>query len=227
LDFSTGQIRRLPFTQMGFSPDLSRYQPRSISASDVDSKYVFWKVKEEKEYVPTLEQARDDVVDHWKMKKAIGLARAAAEEYAEQVRDKRQSLREVFGDDENLTVTDTGEFTWMTFGSTPTGSAGPRLSFVEGTEFVGDKFMDDVSALAAGEVTVTNNYPETYIYVVNINTVSNSQEQLQEMFLNDGIHLPVLFMARQGNMRIASSWYENLEKRWGLEWDRPPDSVRQ
>ena len=134
---------------MGFSPDLSRYQPRSISASDVDSKYVFWKVDEKEEYVPTLEQATEDVEHHWMMKKAIDLARARAQEYAQQIRDQQQSLQEVFGDDENYTITDTGEFTWMTFGSPLMGSAAPRLSNVEGTEFIGDKFMEDVSALAA------------------------------------------------------------------------------
>ena len=222
LDFSTGQIRRLPFTQMGFSRDLPLYQPRSISASDVDSKYVFWKVEEEKEFVPTLEQARADIIRHWKMKKAIPLARAKAEEYTSQARAKEQSLRALFGEEAELQVTDTGEFTWMTFGSTPTGAGAPRLGFVEGTEFAGEEFMRDVSALEPGELGVSINYPETTVYVVYMKTVSGKQEDLQERFLRQGMNMPILFMARQDQMRTATGWYENLEESVALRWHRPP-----
>ena len=230
LDFSTGQIRRLPFTQMGFSPDLSLYQPRSISAEDVDSKYVFWKVDEKEEYVPELDEARPEVVRYWKMKKAIPLAKAKAEEIAEQARDKGSSLRALFDDessadeaaDEAPTVTDTGEFTWMTFGASPTGAGAPRLSSVEGTEFVGEEFMKDVSSLGAGEFGVTINYPEKMVYVVYMKAVSGSQDELQELFLNQGLNMPVLFMARQDHMRIATEWYQNLEESVDLQWERPP-----
>ncbi len=170
--------------------------------------------------MPELDEARDDIVHHWKMKKAISLAREKAEAYTKQV-GAEQSLRDVVTAEE-YTVTETAEFTWMTSGSTPTGPGPPRISFVEGVEFPGEEFMRDVSALKAGQTGVTINYPETIVYVVHMTNVSGDQEFLRELFLIEGLKLPVLFMARQDNMRAASGWYQNLEDSLGLEWDRPP-----
>lgn len=224
LDFSTGQIRRLPFTMLGFSQSLARYKPQKISASDVDSQFVFWKVDDKEAYTPSLEEARPAIVRHWKMKKALELAKAEGEKLAQAVRNQNQSLKTAFGEDESKTVTETGQFTWMTFGATPTGQGPPRLSFVEGVDYPGQEFMEDVSRLESGEVTVTQNYPETIAYVVYVKAVTANQEDLQTLFLNEGVKQPVLFMARQDNMRTATDWYLAKEKNWGTKWERPAAS---
>ena len=221
LDFSTGQIRRMPFTQMGFSPSLALFRPRQISASDVDSKFVFWKVEQKEAFTPTLDEARPKIVQHWKMKKAIALAKAEGEKIAQKVRDGKQSLRTAFEEDASK-ITDTGQFTWMTFGATPMGQGAPRISSVEGVEFPGDDFMRAASSLDTGEVAITQNYPESTVYVVYMKGVTGNQEDLQTLFLNEGVKQPVLYMARQDNMRTASDWYMGMEKDWGIEWARPP-----
>ena len=221
LDFSTGQIRRMPFTQMGFSPSLALFRPKQISASDVDSKFGFWKVEQKAAFTPTLEEARTKIVRHWKMKKAIALAKAEGEKMAQKVRDGKQSLRTAFEDDASK-ITDTGQFTWMTFGATPMGQGAHRISSVEGVEYPGDDFMRAASSLETGDVAITQNYPESTVYVVYMKGVTGNQEDLQTLCLNEGVKQPVLYMARQDNMRTASDWYMGMEKDWGIEWARPP-----
>lgn len=222
LDFSTGQIRRIPFTSLGFSPATTLYDPQKISASDVDSQFVFWKTEIKEEFVPTLEEARPKVVRHLKLKKAIELAKQAGEGIIKQVSGEEQSLQTAFADSEDYDVKDTGQFTWMTFGATPTGQGPPRISFVEGVEFPGEEFMQAVSDLEAGDFVVTQNYPESKAYVVYMRGVTGNDENLRTLYLNEGLKQPVLYMARQDNMRAAADWYMAREKDWDLNWKRTP-----
>ena len=222
LDFSTGQIQRIPFTSMGFAPNLAMYDPQGISSADIDSQFIFWKTDMKEDFVPTLEEARPNIERHWKMKKAIDLARAEAQKVADSLNSGEQSLRTKFGEDSDKKITDTGQFTWMTFGATPTGQGPPRLSFVEGVDFPGEDFMRDISKLDAGGVTVTNNYPETEVYVVYMKGITGNDDDLRTLFLNEGVKQPVLFMARQDAMRAAADWYMAKEKEWGLDWERTP-----
>jgi hypothetical protein len=115
----------------------------------------------------------------------------------------------------------------MTFGSTPTGQGAPRLSIVEGVDYPGQDFMRDVSKLESGELTVTQNYPESTVYVVYVTAVTANQEDLQTLFLNEGVKQPVLFMARQDDMRTASDWYLRKEKSWGLKWSERQSPVQR
>ncbi len=62
LNFAGGRINRIPFAAIAFSDQVRLFQPQEISASDVDSKFLYWKTKEESEFTPSLEQARDDVM---------------------------------------------------------------------------------------------------------------------------------------------------------------------
>ena len=222
LDFSTGQIQRIPFTSMGFAPNLAMFDPQRIPASDGSSQFIFWKTEMNEEFVPTLEQARPKVVRHWKMKKALELAKAEATRIADSLRGTDQSLKTQFGEDSDRSITDTGRFTWMTFGATPAGQAPPRLSPVEGVDFPGEEFMRAVSALDAGGVTIANNYPESMVYVVYMKGITGNDEDLRTLFLNEGVKQPVLFMARQDAMRTAADWYMAREKEWGLDWERTP-----
>ena len=222
LSLAGGQINRVPFSQMGFSQNTSLFQPLQISASDIDSKFMFWKVDEKESFTPSLEDARDAITTYWKSKKALEIAKEKATEYARDVSQSGQSLRDKFGEDTSKDITDTGEFTWMTLGAVPSGQGTPQLSFVQGVEYPGDEFMKDVSKLSAGEAGVATNYPENTVYVVYMKGITASEEDLKTLFLDEGLKNPVLLMARQDDMRTAANWYKNLEESWGLEWQRPP-----
>jgi hypothetical protein len=56
------------FAQQAFSDTLNVFEARSIRGQAVDSEYVYWKTAEEKEFVPELDQVRDEVVRTIKMR---------------------------------------------------------------------------------------------------------------------------------------------------------------
>lgn len=218
--------RVVPFQLMGFSPNLSVYKGRSIGVSaDPESRFQFWKTDQKEAYTPTLEEARPKVVKHWKMKKAIDIAKKAAEEKYIAKLAADQSLASaaeagVFGEDAKSKVVDTNEFTWMSGGSTLAGQGPPRQSTVEGVKVPGEDFMRAVTKLNSGESTVAVNNPETHVYVVYAKGVTGSDEDLRNLFWQEGMTQPVQAMAQQDNMNAAREWFANREKELGVDWSQ-------
>jgi|GEM_PF-5169432 len=224
--YETGQPRRMPFTMVGFSPNLPVYKGSSIPASDIDSRFQFWKTEQKEAFTPTLEQAKPKIVKHWKMKKAIDLAKQSAKDLYISKLGPDQSLKTaaeagVFGEEAKSKVSETNEFTWMSGGATAMGQGRPRISYVDGVKFPGDDFMKAATKLNSGETAVATNYPESHVYVVYAKGVTGNDEDLRNLFWQEGLTPTVLMMARQDNMRAAAEWYINKEKELGVDWASP------
>ncbi len=87
------------FGEWAFADSLPLYKPTTAQDS-AGNGYLFWKVKEERAYVPTLDQIRDKVAKAWKMIQARELARKRADEYATQARRRQAAQGGVRGPNE-------------------------------------------------------------------------------------------------------------------------------
>lgn len=216
--FSGQQPRKIMFAQKAFQPSLQKYSPQNILApSGQDSQFVYWKTDQRDDYIPTLEEARPAIVKHWKTRKAFEIAKQAAEQIATQLKGSSQSLKTMLEDDASKEVTETGEFTWMTYGSTFSGNGAPRLSTVEGVEYAGKQFMEDVSSLESGGTTVTYNQPESKVYVVYMKAVTSSEDDLRQLFLTESNNIGVKLIAASDEFQTARDWYMGMQEKLKFE----------
>ena len=214
------QPRIVMFAEKAFRSSLAKYSPEDIlSPTGQDSSFVYWKTDQRDSYVPELEEARPAIVKYWKMTQALEKAKERGGQYTARVRDSNQSLQVLFEDDETIKVTDTGEFTWMTYGATRTGVGAPRISMVPGVEYAGQQFMKDVSTLESGETVVTVNQPENKVYVVYMKAVTTSDEDLRQMFLTQSNHQGIVQIALTDEFETARGWMEGRQK--DLKFEMP------
>jgi hypothetical protein len=187
-DLGGAMVAREPLVAVLFS-GLRVYQARTAQDTK-GNQYLVWKTKDEKSYVPKLDDKaiRDEVVHAWKMIKARTLAEKKAEELAKQAETAKQSLADLFGKKPDMKVTETNEFSWMT-----TGTAGgfdfnrnmqPTMSEVQGVDEPGEAFMKKVSEMNVGDVGVALNQPETIAYVIRVTRVDPDQVILHTRFIS-------------------------------------------
>jgi len=201
---------------------LRLYQARE--AQDIKgNRYLAWKIKDEKAYVPTLDDSsiRNEVVRTWKLMKGRDLAVKEAESLAKQANTAKQSLADLFGNQPGKKVTETNEFSWMT-----TGTAGgmdfnrgmqPTLSEVEGVDEPGEAFMQKVSKLDVGDVDVALNQPQTTAYVVRITRVDPELPILHDRFVQTGLGAYEA-VAQQEISQQQQAWVRHMLKEVDFEF---------
>lgn len=215
------------FSEFAFSDSLPAYRPASEQDGD-NNFYLFWKTADEAAFVPKLEDIKDKVVYAWKLIKARDLALKRAEEYATQARGANKTLKEVFGSQENLAVTETPWFSWLSTGNVPFGpSAGqPQISGVEGATNVGTSFMETVFSLAPGELGVAMNHPQTVAYVVRLGEFEQGLDQLRQDF---AVEPPARYMlvGLPIQQLTYTKWLQDLNASARVKWIRPADAAVQ
>jgi hypothetical protein len=216
-------FRSEPFAEFAFADTLLTYRPSEVDDNE-GNVYLFWKTKEEAAYVPTLDQIRDRVIQAWKMIQAREPARKRAEEYAKQDRDAKKSLKEFFAKQENLKVTETGAFSWLTSGNVPfdPSNSQPRLSQVEGVEKPGPEFMEAVFRLAAGDVGVAMNQPQDIVYVVRLIEYEQPLDELRNEFASER-QMRYMSVAQPDQQQMYVAWLDDLNKDAGVHWLRTAD----
>ncbi len=211
-----------PFVQYAFE-EIPPYQPALSQAED--HYFLFWTTEQQEESVPDWDDAnvRQRVLEAWKLVQARDLARDRAETLAERVRESGETLAEFFGDDSQQEVVQAGPFSWMTYGDVPPMLARepPRISEVEGVDFTGHVFMRDVFSLDEGELGVTMNQPETFAYVVRMDSLVPPRTVLWEGFLVDDFGKYAAAGAPTFR-QMQTAWQEQVEEAAGLEWKREP-----
>lgn len=201
---------------------LGLYQARE-SQDIKGNRYLVWKFKDEKSYVPTLDDSaiRDEVVRTWKMMKGRDLARTEAEKLAKQANTAKQSLTDLFGNQPGKKVSETNEFSWMT-----TGTAGgmqfnrsmqPTLSEVEGVDEPGNGFMQEISKLEVGDAGVALNQPETIAYVIRVTRVDPDLSILHDRFMQTGIGA-YQAEAEQARRQQQAAWVHHILQEAGFEF---------
>ncbi len=234
-------IERRSILDLGFTGPQELMIPRrmvdGINAPDMfqmppENLYLFWRTEEQPEAVPTLEEVRSEVVQAWKLREAVPLAQAKAQEMAQQAQEAGKPLAEVFPESATKVIRTT-PFSWMTRGAVPMGSGGsPVLSPVRGTADnqpvslagIGADFMKSVFSLDVGKVGTATDQPERFVYVVRIDSEELTDDQRREAFFASGYSQDVhaLVVAEQGVM--FREWFDNVEKELQVDWVRDPES---
>ncbi|MDY0166593.1 MAG: hypothetical protein RBS80_08620 [Thermoguttaceae bacterium] len=227
LDIGSSMIDgSVPFIRHAFE-ELPPLQP-AISQAEQDY-FLFWKTDQREEIVPDWEDenVKEQVLEAWKLVEARKLARDRAEQLAEAARKSGKPLKEVFADDPKHDAVHAGPFSWMTYGDIPPMLAQepPRISEVEGVDFTGQQFMRDVFALNEGELGVTMNQPQTFAYVVRMDSLVPSQTVLWEGFLADSFGKYAAAGAPDFQQAQAA-WQKSIEEAAGLQWKRTPHRAR-
>ena len=223
--FAQGQVQTIPFAQIAYVEGIPLFRPDQIRSFDVDVEFLYWKAEEEEQFVPTLEQARDDVIAAWKREQALELAKAEAERLVKAARPDK-SLRETVGEAMAERVIETGEFSWMTRGATPSGFGAPSLSQVPGVEGAGPGFMESVFRLQPGQAGVAVNEARNTVFVVRLLNQTPDEEKRREDFLRSGVTFDTFHMAYSERERLVQDWYEEIQREYNVEWKRTPEMPR-
>lgn len=217
------------FIRFAFEGSIRDYTP-VISEDNEGNQYLFWKLSEQPDYVPKLEDEgiRDEVQAAWKTVKARDLALAKGNELLAQAqKSKELNLRERFSPD-GLEVVEAGPFSWLTYGSVDPFSpqAPPRISTVPGLDQVGPEFMRQLFKLGLGDATVVMNNPQTVAYLVRLAGLEPSDEVLHAMFLADNFQRYRLAGLDDVRM-VRDRWFDRLGEDAGLDWVKSDANLAQ
>lgn len=215
------------FAQKAFSESLGKFEIQTISGQEVDTEYIFWKTDDRDDYVPELEEARAEVVRAIKLKEAIKLARQAAEEAAEELRKSNQRPSDAFRNDPNRKVIEAKSITWMTSAGLP--YMPPQVNRLPGIRYPGDNFMRAAFSLEPGAYGVGLDQPEDTAYLIAMTSLDSQVDQLRQEFFRQGPSMETLLLAQRESQQHLQDWYQKLEDRLGIRWERDPrpDSSRQ
>jgi hypothetical protein len=222
-DFTGGQFRPLSFADLAYRRSDPLYSPQEANSTEPDISYIYWRTAEEDAKDVTFEEARDQVVEAWKLQKAFELAKDEAQKLAEKAKAAK-SLKDVVDPAKVLTPP---PFSWLTTGSLAFGFGQPSLSNVLGVDLAGQEFMEGVFSLSPGEAGLAPNQAHTTVYVVRVLSQEPTEDVLREQFLETGSSAESLFIARNEMFQTSRDWYEELEKDMQLAWKRQPDAGQQ
>ncbi len=218
-----GQSQRDLVAVMGYQ-SLPLYQMKESRDGQGDQ-YLFWKTEAKDGYTPTFEEVRGEVLDAWKREEARKLAVAEAEKLAEQARQSKKSLREVFADRADLPVTAPPPFTWKWGGFMLGSQEIPvRMSKVEGVPDAGDDFMRAVYGLDVGEVGVAMDATKSTAYLIRLENSTPDLNVLHTMFLG----APYSDYARAGMdaaQQRQMNWRQELDTQAEVNWLRAPHEM--
>lgn len=209
-----GEGRGDQFAALVYNNENPLYAPlRTTDGFSTD--YVFWKTDEQPAYVPSLEEAREEVVAALKLRAARELAKQRAQALAERAASSDEPLVEVVPEENRqLVLESVGPFSWMmSFGQ----FSQPMITNVPDLDRVGDRFMQEVFAAEPGEVVVAPNEPATVYYVVKVQRMSPSDEELREQFLQPAQRQMAQPLIRNKAIDIYTSWYRSVEEQLNVQ----------
>jgi hypothetical protein len=204
-EVNVGMNQQAPsFTQMMFTltPSGEPYQPTFSPLSTRDfngNQYTSWKIDDKQAFIPTLGEARDEVVNAWRTIEARKLALAAANEIVEQAeKTPEKTLADLVPEARRQDFLNNSiePFPWMeaTFRGMPL-SGMPQLAamgmrFADGYTIgnvsalnnVGEEFMESVFATSVNGTATAVNRDGTVVYVVRPTAFIPAMDILQEQF---------------------------------------------
>ncbi len=228
--------------EMVRSDPKSLVNPRQIEVTDdrgaVLERYVYWKIEHAEPYVPSDmsdERVRNQVVEAWRELEAREKAQKRAAEIARLVRESDQEMMDVLSDvtvtgnpdDPVLTVTRTGQFSWLRLSMAPSPNPFqrfqmvPQLSQPFGLEQVGEDFMKIVfDELQIGDVGVAPSLMRTHYYIVKIDSrIPETEEEweiVRNNFLAEKHASAQRMLSRSLRMRLGTSWQQELLKKYDV-----------
>lgn len=220
----TGQP--FPLWAVAFDKDGLKTNEPVVTYDSANNGYLIIKTVDKAGKTPELDEIRDEVVKAWKMQQAADLAKKRAEELAAKAEPSGLSLKDFFASEEDIEVTETESFSWLTEGQfMPTSRQIPvRLSQPEGVKAAGQEFMKTTFELAPGKLGVALNNDKTIAYIIRIVQHEDSPSELHDAFLDLGETQFSLYGFVQNYQRqAAQALISGLLGDSDLEWQRPAD----
>ncbi len=222
----------------------SLYGPYAVVGSVNNDRFVFWKVRDEKEHIPEWDEPgiREEVLQSWKMNEARKLARQQAEEWAKSAAGKEFAA----AFPEGTASGKTQPFTWLTqppsLSPNPFLESHPRIRVSEilydapigesdGISNPGERFMKTVfDELNVDDVGVVENADRTMVYVVKIaeRDLSDPDISGEDFMKQDLFTLHPLFrqltptpydqLADRSQRELMMKWAKQLEGSYDVRW---------
>jgi hypothetical protein len=212
-------VRQQRWIDMMFADELPLWRP-FVTRDIAGNRYLSWKTAERAEFTPPFAEVRDEVERVWRLMEARPLAKKRAEQIVADA--GRRPLAEAVAGQQGLEATTAGPFTWLTRGTAPFGSA-PILSDPAGVQMAGESFMQAVFSLEPGEATVAFNEPETVCYAVRLVSLEPGEDTLRERFLDSATDPRRTAAVAEADARtVYARWLDDVRRRQGVEWKRPP-----
>ncbi len=212
------QSGRLPVVYAAFAKsEMQPYEP--FLAQDLDGHwYLVIKVEDVPSRVPPMEEIRAQVVSAWKHREAAKLALQEAENLAKEAQETGETLAGFFAE-KGLEVVTTDQFSWLTFGTTPSEMRrGPRLDEAPPLTAIGPDFMTKAFKLQAEQVTALLNHDQTSAYIIRLDRREKTEDELRQLFLieaNDWFGGQAMTSYRM--QRVQQILLGQLKKRAGLD----------
>jgi len=216
-------FRQTRWVDLMFGGDAGLLRP--VATRDVaGNRYLSWKTEDLPPFVPSFESARADVERAWRIVEARPLARQLADEIAAAATGGG-SLEAVVAEKfaaRKLEAATVGPFTWLGRNAATFGGP-PMLAQPEGLAMPGEEFMQAVFALQPGGTAVAFNEPRTVCYVIRLVEYRPDDEALRQRFLDASTdERRLLEIARQEETQAVSRWIDEIERKYALDWKRPP-----
>lgn len=214
------------FVDEMFRPDSTLFEPIDL-VNDQGLYFLAWKIADQAPRIPPLNEIRNEVVQAWKLEKAVPLAKKAAEEIAEKARKSGGKLtpdlassRPIFTTDpvsrlETQVLPMPGQF------SPPR----PRPSEIPLIPNAGEPLREALFSLEPGQVAVAPDEPRTAYYVLALH--HKLPVDYTSLYAPNGplrvLQIEVLEEARD---RRLESWMADLRSAAGLPSDwKPPEEA--
>jgi hypothetical protein len=243
--------RRTVAEQVFSTSPADLFRPRMVESTGpggaVEDTYLYWKLAHEEGYIPEdlgEPVIREQVTQTWRELKARDAAEKRARQIAEKVRSSEKPMMELLADetvtgkpdDPVLSLTETGQFSWMRQSVVPSPNPFqrfdivPQLGSVAGLEEVGEDFMETVfEDLKPGDVGVAPSRDRDYYYVVQVNNRIPSDDEQWDIVRNN-------FLAGQYSQledRMSSelmaanlpNWPEQLMEKYDVRFLQPEPQV--
>ncbi len=179
--------------------------------------FVSWKTEDKDAAIPTLEEAREEVIMAIRTAEARKLAQAEAEKRSAEFNKSEKPIRELIPENQSpLLFESVGPFSWMNsfgFGMQAFMGNVPEL------DNVGEDFMRQVFTSQQGNWGVAPNAPQSVFYVVRPVEFSPSTDELYQRFTQMIQRFQASTLAVQEVVGVRDGFYQALDKKTGFQWN--------
>ncbi|MEI7862915.1 MAG: hypothetical protein WCJ21_09810, partial [Planctomycetota bacterium] len=216
-------VRQLNWLESMYGPNTLSLRP--VTTRDFEgNRYLSWKTEDQPEFVPSFKVVRENVEKAWRMVEARGMATKQAQDLISRSATRNEPLGAVIAGEpalQGLQAVQVGPFPWVAPEALAGGNVAP--SQPEGLAYPGDDFMRTLFALEPGGAAVAFNEPRTVCYAFRMLALDPPEQVLKERFVEGRADQRRIGMVAQGEFTGAfQQWMDDVEKRYGLEWKRPP-----
>ena len=215
--FGVGMQRGNSFLQTMFIEQPPMFSPLRTFDDQATVSFVSWRTDERQAAIPTLEEARSEVIIAIRTAEARKLARAEADKLAKEFNAADKPIDELIPEDRaSQLFKSLGPFSWMNsfgFGMQAFMGEIPELDRAD------EAFMRRVFTSPRDTWGIAPNAPETVFYVVRPVEFSPSTEELHQRFSQLIQRFQASSLAVEEVIRVRDGYYEALDKRTGFEWN--------